>query len=247
MKLKVLIIDDEADAIDVLESIIEVNKHDYEIVAKTTNPVKGIELILKHKPDVVFLDIEMPELNGFQVLESIPVIDFEIIFATAYENYAIKAIKENAIDYILKPVTIPEVLDALKKVKRKKHERKDSVDNYKALLKSLNSNQLQRIKIPTSSGFELIEIDDLIYLEADGSYTTAYLKKEVKLVISKSIKQLEFLLNHNCFYRTHRSYIVNVNQLKRFDRDQYSLIMSNDSLVPLSRRRYDEFISFLEN
>jgi len=244
MKLKIIIIDDEADAIDVLESIIEINKSDYEIVAKTTNPVEGIGLILQHKPDVVFLDIEMPELNGFQILESIPSIDFEVIFATAYENYAIKAIKENALDYILKPATIPEVLEALEKAKTK-IQNKDNSD-YRSIIESLNNNHSSKIKIPTSTGFELISIDELVSLEADGSYTIAHFINSDKLIISKPLKQLEPLLDAKRFFRVHRSFIVNTEHIRRFNRERYSLVMINGSNIPISRRRYDAFMEFLK-
>jgi len=247
MKLKVIIVDDEADAITVLENIININKTDYEIVAKTTNPVDAVGLIVEHKPDVVFIDIEMPELDGFQVLKSIPDINFEVIFATAYENYAVKAIKENALDYILKPATIPEVLEALEKAKKRKLDKKNSFPEYETLLDNVNNKRLSKIKIPTSSGFEFVETSDLISLEADGPYTTAYFKNSDKLVISKSIKQLEELLETNSFFRLHRSFIVNVEYIKRFERDRYSVVMSDGSVIPLSRRRYDAFMDFLDN
>ena len=244
MKLKIIIIDDEADAIDVIESIIEINKSDYEIVAKTTNPVEGVGLILQHKPDVVFLDVEMPELNGFQILESIPHINFEVIFATAYENYAIKAIKENALDYILKPATIPEVLEALEKAKSKIQNKTNS--DYKSIIENLNSNYSSKIKIPTSTGFELLSTDELVFLEADGSYTIAHFVNSDKLIISKPLKQLEPLLDAKMFFRVHRSFIVNTEHIRRFNREKYALIMLNNKVVPISRRRYDNFMEFLK-
>lgn len=246
MKLRIIIIDDEVDAIEAIESIIGINNQDYEIIAKTTDPVKGLGLILQHKPDLVFLDIEMPGMNGFQLLESIPVIDFEVIFATAYEHYAIRAIKANALDYILKPVSIPEVLNAIDKVQKKKQNTIGNSENYNNLLTEIISRKNSQIKIPTLKGFEFIETDELIYLEADGSYTTAYFKNTDKLVISKPIKQIEPLLKSDSFFRVHRSYIVNTVYIRRFDRKKYSLIMINDSVVPISRRRYNDFMDFLE-
>lgn len=243
--LKIIIIDDEVDAIDVLESILQVNKKYFKIVAKTTNPIEGLGLILEHKPDVVFLDIEMPEITGFQLLESIPVVDFEIIFTTAYENYAIKAIKENALDYILKPATFPEVLGALEKVRIKK-QKNEQHSNYKTLIKDLNNNKFNKLRVPTLNGFELIDSEDVVYLEADGAYTIAYLINNEKLLLSKSIKLLQSFLNR-FFFRSHRSYIVNLNHIKRFNREKFSIEMSNNMVVPLSRRRYDTFNEYLEN
>ncbi|MCG8412049.1 MAG: LytTR family DNA-binding domain-containing protein [Bacteroidales bacterium] len=247
MKLKIIIIDDEINAINVLCKIIQVNNVDHEIIATTTDPIEGINLILTHKPDVVFLDIEMPKLSGFQVLASIPDIDFEVIFATAFENYAIKAIKENALDYILKPPTIPEVLNALEKVKEKKLNKIDGSLNYQKLLDGLNSSRFQRIKIPTSNGFELIETENLMYLCADGVYTIAHFRNLEQMVISKPIKQIEELLNMDHFFRVHRSYIINGVYIRRFGRDSYMLEMVDGKEIPVSRRRYCDFITFLSN
>jgi len=179
VELKVIIIDDEEDAIIALKSIIEISD-DYKIIGQSTDPFKGLELILQKKPDVVFLDIEMPRMNGFQLLESISNIDFAIIFSTAYEQYAIKAIKSNAVDYILKPVSVTEVLNALEKVKNRKKTSQEQSGKTKKLLSEVNSSNSNRIKIPTVKGFEFIEIDQLVYFEADGSYTTAFFKDSSK-------------------------------------------------------------------
>ncbi len=246
MKLKVIIIDDEPDAIDALESIININELEYELVAKTTNPLDAIGLIKEHEPDVVFLDIEMPQLNGFQLLESLSEINFEVIFVTAYENYAIKAIKENAIDYILKPVNIPEVLGALEKVRKKRLKEHKTKSNYNKLLKDIDTHRFNKLRIATSNGFELIDVDDLISLEADGSYTTAVFKNRDNLIISKSIRHVESLLDTNLFFRVHRTFIVNITHVIRFDRDNYSLTMCNNQVIPVSTRRYNTFVTFLE-
>lgn len=208
MELKVIIIDDEEDAIIALKSIIEINDG-YKIIGQSTDPLKGLELILQKKPDVVFLDIEMPRMNGFQLLKSISNIDFDIIFSTAYKQYAIDAIKANALDYILKPVSILEVLNALEKVKNRKKDSHEQSQKYKKLLSDVTSSKSDRIKIPTSTGFEFIDTNDVIFLEADGSYTVAHFINKEKLLISKTIKQIEPLFDQNKFFRTHRSYLVN--------------------------------------
>lgn len=246
MELSVIIIDDEADAIEAIENIIDINNKDYKIIGKTTDPVKGLGLILQLKPDVVFLDIEMPGMNGFQLLESIPAIGFEVIFVTAYEHYAIRAIKANALDYVLKPVSIPEILNALEKVKQKKKDSENHSENYKKLLSEINIRNKTRIKIPTVKGVEFIDTSDLVYLEADGSYTTAYFKNSDKLIISKPIKQIEPLLNLNTFFRIHRSYIINTSHIRRLERDSFTIIMNNNTVIPLSRRRYNDFMNFLD-
>ncbi len=221
------------------------NADECEVVAKTTNPVEGVSLINQYNPDVVFLDIEMPDLNGFQLLESLSNINFEVVFVTAYGQYAIEAIKKNAFDYILKPVSIPEVMNALGKVKEKlRNQQVFSTDYYK-LIKDLNPNHVQRNKIPTLKGFEFINIDDLIHLEADGSYTSAFLKNNGKILISKPIKEIESLLNPTSFFRSHRSHIVNIAYIQSFSKENYEIAMVDNSKIPLSRRRYDAFNSIL--
>ncbi|MCB2194500.1 MAG: LytTR family DNA-binding domain-containing protein [Bacteroidetes bacterium] len=245
MELRIIIIDDEADAVDAIRNILEINDN-YRVIGHTTDPVNGLALILQHKPDVVFLDIEMPGINGFQLLESISNIDFDVIFATAYERYAIQAIKANALDYILKPVSISDVLNALEKVKTKRSKEINFESNYKNLLADLNLPQKTRIQIPTTKGLEFIELDDVVYLEADGAYTTAYLKNTEKVIISKSIKFIEPLLNKNYFFRVHRSYTVNTNYLRRLDRENKTLILKDQTEIPFSRRRYDDLMDFLD-
>jgi len=246
MKLKVIIIDDEIDAVNLLESIIGSKTNEYDIVGKTTNPLEGIELIIKKKPDVVFLDIEMPQMNGFQLLQITSELKFEVIFATAYESYALKAIKENALDYILKPITPEEVFGALEKAKQHLANKNNKADKYKELIDKINLSATRRIKFPTINGFELIEINNLMYLEAAGTYTLAYLSNGEKIVLSKSIKLIEDIVNSNLFFRAHRTYLINISFVKRFDRDLYSITLTNEIEIPLSRRRYDSFIKAMK-
>lgn len=246
MKLKVVIIDDEIDAIDVLENIIQIKNVDYDVVGKTTSPIEGIKLINEHKPDVVFLDIEMPELNGFEVLKSIADISFEVIFATAYEHYALKAIKQNALDYILKPATIPEVLEALEKAKQKRIGKENNTQDFNDFLLNVQPKRSKRIKIPTASGFELIREEEVMYFKADGSYSMVHMIHN-NLLVSKSIKQMEPSLNPEVFFRVHRSFIVNTQHVKRYLREDYSLIMDNGDIVPVSHRKLDDFITFVNS
>src|SRR6056297_3165688 len=152
--MKAILIDDEPNALDALENIISLNGHGVKVVAKTTNPFEGLGLILQHRPDVVFLDVEMPGMSGFELLESLPEIHFEIVFATAYDHYAIKAIKNNALDYILKPVSISEVNTALEKVKEKRTHKLAHSESYIELLKDIRSYKDERMKISTLNGYE---------------------------------------------------------------------------------------------
>lgn len=246
MKLKVIIIDDEIDAVNLLEKIIGSKPDAYKIVGKTTNPLEGIELIIKLKPDVVFLDIEMPQMSGFQLLQITSELKFEVIFATAYESYALKAIKENALDYILKPITPNEVFSALEKAKQLLANNTSKIDRFKELIEKINLNATRRIKFPTINGFELIEMNSLVYFEAEGSYTLAYLSNGEKIVLSKSIKQIELIVNSEHFFRAHRTYLINISFVKRFDRDLYTITLTNNTEIPLSRRRYEGFLKAMK-
>lgn len=245
MKLKVIIIDDEIDAVNLLESIIESKSEAYEIVGKTTNPLEGTELIIKEHPDVVFLDIEMPLMNGFELLQTTSGLKFEVIFATAYENYALKAIKENALDYILKPITPDEVFDALNKATNRLANNSNPSERYKDLINKINHDSSCRQKFPITNGFELIELKSLMYLEASGTYTLAHLSNGDKIMLSKSIKFIEPIVNSDHFFRAHRSFIININFIKRFDRNPYKITLTNNTELPLSRRRYESFLKVM--
>lgn len=247
MKLGIIIIDDEQDAIEAIESIICLNEAEYKVLAKTTNPHEAIGLILQHKPDVVFLDIEMPGLNGFQLLENIPEINFEVIFATAYEQYAIQAIKNNAADYILKPVSIQEINEALEKVKQRVISSNNNKVDYKKLIRELNNGDYGKLKVSSSAGFDLIDIMDIISIEAQGMYSEIKLKQGDKLFVTKPLKELEEQVDENIIFRTHRSYLINMKQVKRFESESNTIIMCDNSRVKLSRRRKEDFLKILED
>lgn len=242
MKLtKIIIVDDEFDAIDALTSIIEMKPDLYEIMATETNPVKAVELIEELKPDVVFLDVEMPELTGFDMLRKFKEITFEVIFATAFEHYAIQAIKNNAIDYIVKPVSVTEVLDALYKVRQKHQLDVDKTKKYNAFLSEYDNLNSNKMKVPTVNGIEFANVNEIIYLEAEGNYTNLIMDGKKNYVVTKSIKSFENEFSEDKFLRTHRSFIVNTKYIRLYDANGNMLIMANGDKVPLARRRYRDF------
>ncbi|MFO7863465.1 MAG: LytTR family DNA-binding domain-containing protein [Salinivirgaceae bacterium] len=243
--MKIVIIDDENNAVEALKLIIDRINGDYIIVGATTNPYEAIGIILQQKPDIVFLDIEMPHLTGFELLEILPEIDFEIIFATAYEHYAIEAIKKNAIGYIVKPVSISSVKEALLKAEEKQKSGANKSAKYQNLLADVEKPTKSRIKIATASGFEFIDTDAIIRLEADNVYTKAIIERREKIIITKPLKKLEEELNLECFFRTHRSHLINTEHVYRFDSLKNSVIMSDNSTVPIARRRIREFKDLL--
>ncbi|MFO8021974.1 MAG: LytTR family DNA-binding domain-containing protein [Perlabentimonas sp.] len=245
MKISIIIIDDEKDAVEAIENSLKLCDINLEIIATTTNPLEGVGLILKHKPDVVFLDIEMPQLSGFELLDSIPEINFEIIFATAYEHYAIQAIKNNAADYILKPVSITDIKESLNKVTQRISNKEVPGVNYKKLVTEVNSNDNRKLKINSCSGFELVNIYNIISVEAQGVYSVINSKNREQILITKPLKEIEALIGSKEFFRSHRSFLINLHHVKKYDSEKNLIVMSDNSLIHLARRRKEEFKKLL--
>lgn len=241
-KHKVIIIDDEADAIEAIEFIINQKGENFQILAATTNPIDGVKLILEKKPDIVFLDVEMPQLSGFKLLEIIGEFDFQLIFVTAYENYAIKAIKHNAIDYILKPVSTTEIYRALEKAET--NITKESSSDKNNIRLDIASKKLV---IPTISGHEFINTEEIIRFEADSSYSKIHLTSNKTVLVSKTLKELDTIIDNTKFFRTHRSHIINIYEIKRYERGGTRLIMNDESSVPISRANHQQFKNLLND
>jgi two-component system LytT family response regulator len=245
--MKIVILDDELNAVKAIESAIKIIGSEYEIVGTTCNPYEAAGIVLKENPDIVFLDIEMPQMTGFDFLNLIPDITFDIIFVTAYEQYALQAIKNNAIDYIIKPASISEIKASLEKVKQKSHKSPVTKEQYKEVLQELNTPLKKRLKIPVIGGFEFINVNNIISIKADGVYSEALMENNESIIITKNIKTLEeSFSNDDSIFRIHRSYIVNLSHIKRYDSQNNLLVMSDNSRVPVARRRFKEFKEIIE-
>lgn len=244
--LKAIIIDDEERARNTLSSLLVEYCKGVEVVGQCANVPDGVLAINKHRPDVVFLDIEMPEYNGFELTGFFKEVDFEIVFVTAYSEYAIKAFEVSAVDYLLKPVDIEQLTNAVEKVKQRKQQ--TSMQQRLELLKENFSNEeIRKIALPMNDGLLFIEINDLIMLEADGSYTHVYLKNGSKILVSKKLKFFEdLLIQRPAFFRPHRSHLININFIKRYIRGEGTILMDNQATVSLSRDRKQEFESILK-
>ena len=217
--INAVIIDDEVHCIDTLSILL----HDYcpEVVVKDrcVNAKSGLSSIEKYSPDLVFLDIEMPVTNGFELLEKVGQISFAVIFTTGYDQYAIKAIRFSALDYLLKPIDPEELVEAVQRVISQKHL--PAFDQYRLLLDKLNKNEngLSRIAIPTSEGFELILAAQVIRCEADNNYTHLYLKDKRCITACRTLKELEEQMQDFPFFlRVHNSYVANLNEVNRYIR-----------------------------
>ncbi len=246
--MKALIIDDEAKARNLLRILVEENCKRITEVFEAEDLLNGVELIKKEQPEIVFLDIEMPNHSGLEILEFINKEDynFEIVFTTAYNEYAIQAIQLSALDYILKPVSASKVKAAVDKVveflgKSKINQRLEE------LKQTFKSNSFRKIGLPVNDGISFVSFDDIILMEAEGMYTHIHTVDE-KLLISKPLKYfVEMLQNIDLFYRPHRSFLINLKFIKKYVKsDGGYIVMDNDKTASLSKEKTEEFMQLMQ-
>ena len=243
--IKAIIVDDEFSAIKSLKWEIEKFCEGIEVINFYTEPRKAIEGINLLQPDCVFLDIEMPEMDGFQVLRHLHFKDFELVFTTAYDNYAIKAFKQDALDYLLKPIDSDDLVLAVEKIKQKKE--KNSLGNeLKKVLDHMKKDGLHKIPLSFSTKTIYVEPEEIIYCKSDGNYTEIYLKNGKKEVVSKKLKDVETLISEPLFLRVHNSFLVNMRYLKEFIKTDGSyLVLENGASIPVSRTKKADLLHFL--
>lgn len=246
MKYKALIIDDEPAASESIEIIISEFCPDILIAGIANTPKEGISLILKTKPDIVFLDIEMPAMTGFELLKTIPDKNFDVVFITAYNHYATEAFKVHAIDYILKPVNIEDLVSAVNKIIKNREKNIPVTHPYEKILNENLAVQSRKFSVPSAEGIDFLNMDDILYLEADEGYTHIFIPKK-KYTTSKRMKELTEQLDPKCFVRVHNSYLVNLNHIIKYHTKESYLEMSNNQMIPVSRRNKDEFIMAAKN
>lgn len=240
--MKAILIDDERNALEMLEWMIRKNTPEVEILAMCESPIDGMEKISNLKPDVVFLDIEMPQLNGFDMLDRLGKYDFEVIFTTAYNQFAIKALKICALDYLLKPIEAEELKAAVQKALNRKN--KVSSEQLEMLMNYFKPEKpkTRRIALTASDHLIFVDTNDIIYCESDSNYTTFFLVKGDKVVISKTLKDVEEILEGADFFRIHASYLINMKHVSKFTRgDGGYVVMSNNQHITVSRKKKDEF------
>lgn len=245
-KIQAIIIDDEARARNSLTKLLADYHPNVEIIASCASVPEGVLAINQKRPQLVFLDIEMPEYNGFELLSFFREIDFDIIFVTAYNDYALKAFEVSAVDYLLKPVDIDKLKAAINKVEHKLSAF-DMQAKMDVLKDSFKTGQFNRIALPVSEGLLFVEVPDIVYLEAEGAYTTVWLQNGSKILVSKKMKFFEEILEtRQNFFRSHRSFIVNINFLKKYSKNEGSLTLDNGKVAYISRERKAEFEELLK-
>jgi two-component system, LytTR family, response regulator len=243
-KLATLIVDDEPDAVNFISSIIREYCPRLEIIGTASSANEGIKIILERQPELVFLDVEMPHGSGFDLLARFPEKTFDVIFITAFNHYAIKAIKFSAVDYMLKPININEFIEAVEKVLHKRLSTSNRNTDYSALLENLRSPLPSKLAIPTSDGMEYLKTNEIIRIEADRSYSWFFLKDKRKILVSKNLKEYQELLSDQHFFRPHNSHLINLEHVKKYIRHEGGAIEMDDGCqVPLSKPRKEFFLA----
>ena len=242
MMLQAVLIDDDESNLNSLSEKLGKHCLQIEIIARCDNATDGIKAIESLEPDVVFLDIEMPVMNGFVMLQQLTFKNFELIFVTAYDHYAIKAIRYSALDYLVKPVEVEELKTAVAKAASNRNNR--SADSQvDVLLEYLQKKQPRRISIPTAAGLQFLNIEDIIYLEASDNYSYIYLSTSKKFLVSRTLKDFEDMLPAEIFLRIHHSCIINKNFVERYIRgDGGQVVMNNGIVLDVSKRKKADFL-----
>jgi two-component system, LytTR family, response regulator len=244
----IAIIDDDSNIRDLYKSIINKNFDTVTEILEARSVKTGIDLLKTNKPDIVILDIDLSDGTGFDLLQEIKDFDFSLIFSTAFNEFAIKAIKFSALDYILKPIDSQEFCGAI--TKAIEFREKSLFENkIKVFFNNFSQvNQNKKIVLKSQNEYNIISLKDIIYCKSDNSYTTFYLVNDEKHVVSKSIKEYEDLFNDLYFFRPHNSYLVNLNCIKKLDKsDGGFLILTNGKEVPVSHRKKSQLIKVLNN
>ena len=245
--MNAIIVDDEKHCREVLEVLLQKYCPSIKLLANCASGIEALEALSQHRPDILFLDIEMPEMNGFELLQKVDRPDFGVIFTTAYNDYAIKAIKHSALDYLLKPVDKDELITAVQRAKENKVQRSPNhIDNFLDLIN--RQKQPKRLAVPTQEGLIMINTDEILYCESDSAYCKLFFINQARpLVISKVLKEVEEAFQAGDFCRIHNSYLINMKFVQRYIRGEGGeVIMSNGIRLPVSRTRKQDFLNLLE-
>lgn len=243
--LKAVIVDDEPKAIQGLIWELSNFSKEIEVMASFSNPDEALKYLESNTPDCLFLDVQMPTIGGFQFLEQLKEINFAVVITTAYDEYAIKALKHEAIDYLLKPIDSDDLRESITKIK-KYNDRNINSMKFERMLSNFNSKfDKKRITINTDGKLLFLDVDDIIYIESDGNYSTLHLQDQKKIVITKKLKEVNAILPEHYFFRIHNSYIINLNKIKAFIKNEGYVIMDSNHKIPVARQRKSDFLEKL--
>jgi two-component system, LytTR family, response regulator len=244
--IRAIIVDDEPYCCEVLAALLGDCCPDVKIVAVCHNGLDGLSSIRQNVPDLVFLDVEMPKMNGFEMLEQLPSVNFHLIFTTSYDKYALKAFRFSAIDYLLKPIDQEELQKAMEKVL---HQSQSPLpQQLEILMRKIHhpTASINKIALPTMEGLQMIPIDLIISCESDDNYTILKLKDKRKIIVSCTLKEIEEILEDHSFIRVHRSYMVNLNEIEKYLKGEGGyLVMTDGSTIDVSRTRKETLLKKL--
>ncbi len=240
-KIKAIIVDDEQWARTVLDTLLKRDFPKVEVVAQCIDVISAVEKIKELQPDVVFLDIEMPNYAGYEIVNFFNKITFDIIFVTAFDKYAIKAFEINAIDYLVKPIDREKLKEAILKITTKK-EKENKLDQYSELLQTIKGGKYQKIILPELGNRRIVDLNDIIAIQADDTYSKIYITNNTSIIISKTLKYFENILEDNsCFFRSHRSWIINLKYLDTFNKTENTILLKGNLQTQISRNKFIEF------
>ncbi|MEM7379753.1 LytR/AlgR family response regulator transcription factor [Poritiphilus flavus] len=243
--LEAVIVDDEIKALQSLSWELTNFSDEINVVASFTDPFEALTYLDGHTPDCLFLDIEMPTMDGFQFIQKLKNKDFPVVITTAYNQYAIKALKNEAIDYLLKPIDTDDLKDTITKIK-KFNAKNYTAERLEKILLNFNSNPIhKKITLNTDGKLLFLESDEVLYAESDGNYSTIYLVDGQKIVLTKKLKEVNELLPSDSFFRIHNSYIINLTKIKEFLKTDGYVVLQSNHKIPVSRQKKSDFLDLI--
>ncbi|MGC4101721.1 LytR/AlgR family response regulator transcription factor [Ferruginibacter sp.] len=245
--LKAIIIDDEPKGRSILQQLLTLHAPQLHIAGIAANADEGLLLIDSHKPDIVFLDVEMPGKSGFDLLRELNNIDFKVVFVSAHNHYSLKAIKFHAFDYLLKPIDLDELKQTIAKLLQSAQSRSQEQLQEMLTASKPGNTEFGKIAIPSLSSIDLINVDDILYCEASSNNTFVYLVNNKKIVATKNLKEYEDILVNHRFFRIHHAYLVNLKHVARYIKGEGgSVVLSNQKELEVSRRKKQDFLNTLK-
>ncbi|MCK0144254.1 LytTR family DNA-binding domain-containing protein [Arenibacter sp. F26102] len=243
--LEAVLVDDEIKALQSLSWELTNFSDEIKVVASFTDPIEALKYLEQHPPDCLFLDIEMPTMDGFQFIQKLQNKEFPVVITTAYNQYAIKALKNEAIDYLLKPIDTDDLNDTIAKIKKFNNKNYTAEKLEKILLK-FNSDSLQKkITINTDGKLLFLQSDEILFAESDGNYSTLFLSDGQKILLTKKLKEVNQILPKDTFFRIHNSFIINLNKIKEFLKTDGYVILQSNHKIPVSRQKKSDFLDLI--
>ena len=242
-KIRVAIIDDDIRSVEALQLLISQYCPQFEVVATAHNVEEGAHVVITNNPEVIFLDVEMPDGTGFDLLSMLQNRSFEVVFITAHNKYAINAIRHSALDYLLKPFDVKDFLNAVERINTKGNK----AVNYEVLLENLNAGQPKKLVVASSKGYEYIPVDEIVRLESERSYARIFLTNGRMIMVSKCLNDYQNMLSSDTFFRIHNSHLINLNHVVMYVRTDGGYVeMSDKSHIPVARAKKEIFVNTMQ-